>query len=70
MSNPVFASPRIKPAADRFDAASAKQSGDSLLAVTDSFGDAIMESIERRPYTLLAVAAGIGFVLGAIWRPL
>jgi ElaB/YqjD/DUF883 family membrane-anchored ribosome-binding protein len=29
-----------------------------------------MESIERRPYTLLAVAAGIGFVVGAIWRPL
>ena len=70
MSNPVFASPRIRPTADRFDAASARESGDSLHAVTDSFGDAIMESIEQRPYTMLAIAAGIGFVLGAIWRPL
>ena len=69
MSNPVFASPRIKPAADRFDAG-ARESGNSLHAMTDSFGDAIIESIEQRPYTMLAVAAGIGFVLGAIWRPL
>ena len=70
MSNPVFASPRITPAADRFDAARAGESGDSLHAMTDSFGDAIIESIEQRPYTMLAVAAGIGFVIGAIWRPL
>ncbi len=70
MSNPVFASPRIKPAADRFDAASAKDSVESLHAVADSFGDAIMDSIKQRPYTTLAVAAGIGFVFGAIWRPL
>jgi ElaB/YqjD/DUF883 family membrane-anchored ribosome-binding protein len=70
MRNPVFASPRITPAADRFDVASARESGDSLHAVTDSLGDAIMESVERHPYTMLAVAAGIGFVFGAIWRPL
>jgi ElaB/YqjD/DUF883 family membrane-anchored ribosome-binding protein len=29
-----------------------------------------MESVEQHPYTMLAVAAGIGFVFGAIWRPL
>ena len=70
MSNPVFASPRIKPATDRFDAAVAKDSVESLHAVADNVGDAIMDSIKQRPYATLAVAAGIGFVLGAIWRPL
>ena len=70
MSNPVFASPRIKPAADRFDAASAKESVENIQAVADSVGDAIMDSIKQRPYATLAAAAGIGFVLGAIWRPL
>jgi ElaB/YqjD/DUF883 family membrane-anchored ribosome-binding protein len=30
--------------------------------------DAIDESLETRPYTTLAMALGIGFLLGAMWR--
>jgi ElaB/YqjD/DUF883 family membrane-anchored ribosome-binding protein len=69
MSNPVFASPRLKPATDRLDPAIAQDSVESLHAVADSVGDAIMDSIKQRPYATLAVAAGIGFVVGALWRP-
>jgi ElaB/YqjD/DUF883 family membrane-anchored ribosome-binding protein len=44
---------------DALDAA--REAGDDLV-------QAIGESLEKRPYTTLAVAAGIGFLLGAIWR--
>jgi len=30
--------------------------------------DAIDQSLEKRPYTTLALAAGIGFLLGAMRR--
>jgi len=35
--------------------------------VADTFGDAVEESLRRRPYATLAVAAGIGFLFGAAW---
>jgi ElaB/YqjD/DUF883 family membrane-anchored ribosome-binding protein len=38
-----------------------RQVGDNML-------DAIDESLEKRPYTTLALAAGIGFLLGAMRR--
>jgi ElaB/YqjD/DUF883 family membrane-anchored ribosome-binding protein len=39
-----------------------------MSEVADTFTDALDESISRRPYTTLAIALGIGFLLGATWR--
>ena|SRR5580698_348814 len=36
--------------------------------VSDNFVDAIDESIKNRPYTTLALIAGLGFIFGATWR--
>lgn len=44
------------------DAASA------VREVSDHFVDAIDESIKTRPYTTLALVAGIAFLFGATWR--
>src|SRR5207249_4369595 len=40
----------------------------AVREVGDTFGDAIDESLKRRPYTTLALAVGIGFIFGATWR--
>jgi ElaB/YqjD/DUF883 family membrane-anchored ribosome-binding protein len=40
----------------------------AVREVGDTFGEAIDESLKRRPYTTLALAAAIGFVFGAMWR--
>jgi len=36
--------------------------------VGDNMTDAIDESLRKRPYTTLALAVGIGFLFGAMWR--
>ena len=41
---------------------------DAAQEVRDKVIDVIDESLETRPYTTLAVALGIGFLLGAMWR--
>jgi ElaB/YqjD/DUF883 family membrane-anchored ribosome-binding protein len=41
---------------------------DAVGEVGDSVVDAIDESLKKRPYTTLAIAAGIGFLFGALWR--
>ena len=41
---------------------------DAAQEVRDKVIDAIDESLETRPYTTLAVALGIGFLLGTMWR--
>jgi ElaB/YqjD/DUF883 family membrane-anchored ribosome-binding protein len=40
----------------------------AVREVGDTVADAIDESLKRRPYTSLAIAAGIGFLFGATWR--
>jgi ElaB/YqjD/DUF883 family membrane-anchored ribosome-binding protein len=40
----------------------------AVREVGDNMVDAIDESLKRRPYTTLALAAGIGFLFGATWR--
>lgn len=40
----------------------------AVREVGDSVVDAVDESLKRRPYTTLAIAAGIGFLIGATWR--
>jgi ElaB/YqjD/DUF883 family membrane-anchored ribosome-binding protein len=36
--------------------------------VSDHFVEALDESIKKRPYTTLAIVAGIAFLFGAAWR--
>jgi ElaB/YqjD/DUF883 family membrane-anchored ribosome-binding protein len=35
--------------------------------VRDNLADAIEQSVERHPYTTLALAVALGFLLGAVW---
>jgi ElaB/YqjD/DUF883 family membrane-anchored ribosome-binding protein len=56
-----------KHAKKNFDA-TAGEAADAVRDVRDTFVDAIEESVEQRPYTTLALALGIGFIMGAMWR--
>ena len=40
----------------------------AVREVSDNFIDAIDESIKTRPYTTLAIVAGLGFLFGATYR--
>jgi len=48
--------------------ATGQEAIDAAQEVRDKVIDAIDESLETRPYTALAMALGIGFLLGAMWR--
>jgi len=41
---------------------------DAVREVGDNVLEAIDESLKTRPYTTLALAAGVGFLFGATWR--
>jgi ElaB/YqjD/DUF883 family membrane-anchored ribosome-binding protein len=41
---------------------------DAVKDVTTTIGDAVEEAVYKRPVTTLAMAVGIGFLIGAIWR--
>ena len=45
-----------------------RETVDAFREVADTFGDAIDDSLKRRPYATLAIVAGLGFLLGAAWR--
>jgi len=45
-----------------------REAVDAMREVSDNFVDAIDESIKTRPYTTLAIVAGLGFLFGATWR--
>jgi ElaB/YqjD/DUF883 family membrane-anchored ribosome-binding protein len=47
---------------------SGREAVDALREVADTFGDAIDDSLKRRPYATLAMVAGLGFLFGAAWR--
>ena len=47
--------------------ATGREAASAFSDVTDTFGDALNESIRRQPYATLAIAAGIGFLFGAAW---
>jgi ElaB/YqjD/DUF883 family membrane-anchored ribosome-binding protein len=40
----------------------------AMREVSDNFIEAVDQSLRSRPYTTLAIAAGLGFLLGATWR--
>jgi ElaB/YqjD/DUF883 family membrane-anchored ribosome-binding protein len=48
--------------------AKGQEAVDAAQEVGEKVIDAIDESLQTRPYTTLAVALGIGFLLGAMWR--
>ena len=48
--------------------AKGQEAVDAVREVSGNMIDAIDESLEKRPYTTLALAVGVGFLLGAIWR--
>jgi ElaB/YqjD/DUF883 family membrane-anchored ribosome-binding protein len=48
--------------------AKGREAVDAFRDVADTFGDAVDDSLKRRPYATLAMVAGIGFLLGAVWR--
>jgi ElaB/YqjD/DUF883 family membrane-anchored ribosome-binding protein len=41
---------------------------DAVQEASERVVDAIDESLRTRPYTTLAIALGIGFLFGAMWR--
>jgi hypothetical protein len=43
---------------------SAREAGRRAVSLTDDIADAIRE----RPYTAMAVAAGLAFAVGALWK--
>ncbi len=46
----------------------ASQMGDSMRDVANNIDTAIRRSVKEQPMTTLAMAAAVGFVLGAIWK--
>jgi len=48
--------------------AKGRQAVDAVGEVRDKFASAIEESIDRRPYTTLALALAMGLVVGAMWK--
>ena len=47
--------------------ATGRDAVDAFREVSDTMGDALDRSLKTRPYTTLAIAAGIGFLFGAAW---
>jgi ElaB/YqjD/DUF883 family membrane-anchored ribosome-binding protein len=45
-----------------------REAREAVMDVTENFTDALEESLQSRPLTTLALAIGIGFAFGAIWR--
>jgi len=45
-----------------------REASEAVRDVTDNFAEAVEESLRSRPLTTLAMAVGIGFVFGAVWR--
>jgi ElaB/YqjD/DUF883 family membrane-anchored ribosome-binding protein len=45
-----------------------REAVDAMRDVSDNFVEAIDESLANRPYTTLAIVAGVGFLFGAMWR--
>jgi ElaB/YqjD/DUF883 family membrane-anchored ribosome-binding protein len=45
-----------------------REAVDAMREVSDHFVEAIDESIKTRPYTTLAIVAGLAFLFGATWR--
>jgi len=45
-----------------------RQATEQVQVVAENFKTAVNKSVKDQPLTTLAVAAGIGFVIGALWK--
>jgi ElaB/YqjD/DUF883 family membrane-anchored ribosome-binding protein len=45
-----------------------RQAGEQVGVVADNFKTAVDKSVSEQPLTTLAVAAAVGFVIGALWK--
>lgn len=45
-----------------------RQASEQVQQVADNFKQAVDKSVQDQPLTTLAIAAGIGFVIGALWK--
>src|ERR1700691_3039813 len=45
-----------------------RDAANAVREVSDHFVDALDESLKTRPYTTLAIVAGVAFLFGATWR--
>jgi ElaB/YqjD/DUF883 family membrane-anchored ribosome-binding protein len=45
-----------------------REASRSVREVSDNFSTALDRSLEKQPMTTLALAVGVGFVLGALWK--
>jgi ElaB/YqjD/DUF883 family membrane-anchored ribosome-binding protein len=45
-----------------------REAADAVREVSDRFVETVDEAIKTRPYTTLAIVAGIAFLFGAAWR--
>jgi ElaB/YqjD/DUF883 family membrane-anchored ribosome-binding protein len=59
---------RVRQNLDEVVSAAGTRGRDALLDVTENMGGVIEQSLKERPFTTLALAVGLGFVLGATWR--
>jgi ElaB/YqjD/DUF883 family membrane-anchored ribosome-binding protein len=48
--------------------AKGQEAADAVREAGDDIADAIHDSLKKRPYAVLALAVGVGFLFGAIWR--
>jgi ElaB/YqjD/DUF883 family membrane-anchored ribosome-binding protein len=56
-----------KRAKKNFDAKTG-EAAEAVRDVRDTLSDALEETVQERPLATLAIALGIGFVIGATWR--
>ena len=59
---------RIRSTLDEVMSEAGVRGRDTLHGVGENLSSAVEESIKERPLTTLALALGLGFVLGATWR--
>jgi ElaB/YqjD/DUF883 family membrane-anchored ribosome-binding protein len=59
---------RVRQNLDEVVSAAGTRGRDALLDVTENMSGVIEQSLKERPLTTLALAVGLGFVLGATWR--
>lgn len=61
------AASRVESAAETLSRKS-REISDDVQTVTSNITDAVDKSLREQPYTTLAMAAAMAFVLGAIWK--